>query len=243
MAPWRKRGANKAKAKTQLSLGDLILAKVKGFPAWPAKISRPEDWDRTPDPKKYFVQFFGTQEIAFIAPAEIQEFTGEVKNKLSARCQGKTVKPFAKAVKEICEAFENLQQKKLGELRVDTNGSAIGCQAPSVDGLDDDGVELDLKDGVGVTGPNEELELEGLTNGGSRLEYTSHGEGKKDGQDVKPSISCNKNNTSSQVATTKKKNKAFNEGLRLPKEAVSASSPATLSCMKEEFLAIKRKIL
>ncbi|XP_057962571.1 protein HUA2-LIKE 3-like isoform X2 [Malania oleifera] len=205
MAPWRKRGANKAKAKTQLSLGDLILAKVKGFPAWPAKISRPEDWDRTPDPKKYFVQFFGTQEIAFIAPAEIQEFTGEVKNKLSARCQGKT--------------------------------------APSVDGLDDDGVELDLKDGVGVTGPNEELELEGLTNGGSRLEYTSHGEGKKDGQDVKPSISCNKNNTSSQVATTKKKNKAFNEGLRLPKEAVSASSPATLSCMKEEFLAIKRKIL
>ncbi|PQQ12892.1 hypothetical protein Pyn_37618 [Prunus yedoensis var. nudiflora] len=28
---------SKAKAKRQLSLGDLVLAKVKGFPYWPAK--------------------------------------------------------------------------------------------------------------------------------------------------------------------------------------------------------------
>lgn len=38
MAPGRKRGANKAKANRKLSLGDLVLAKVKGFPAWPAKV-------------------------------------------------------------------------------------------------------------------------------------------------------------------------------------------------------------
>ncbi|PQM41496.1 ENHANCER OF AG-4 protein 2-like [Prunus yedoensis var. nudiflora] len=52
MAPGRRRGANKAKAKRQLSLGDLVLAKVKGFPYWPAKISRPEDWKKVLDPKK-----------------------------------------------------------------------------------------------------------------------------------------------------------------------------------------------
>ena len=38
MPPGRKRGANKAKANRELSMGDLVLAKVKGFPAWPAKV-------------------------------------------------------------------------------------------------------------------------------------------------------------------------------------------------------------
>ncbi|KAG7556180.1 CID domain [Arabidopsis suecica] len=112
MAPGRKRGASKAKTKGQLILGDLVLAKVKGFPAWPAKISRPEDWDRAPDPKKYFVQFFGTEEIAFVAPPDIQAFTSEAKSKLLARCQGKTVKYFAQAVEQICTAFEELQNHK-----------------------------------------------------------------------------------------------------------------------------------
>ncbi|KAK9691403.1 hypothetical protein RND81_09G194900 [Saponaria officinalis] len=101
--------SKKVKSVTELQLGDLVLAKVKGFPAWPAKVSRPEDWDRTPDPKKYFVQFFGTREIAFVAPADIQAFTSESKAKLLARCKGKTVKYFAQAVKEIFEASEELQ--------------------------------------------------------------------------------------------------------------------------------------
>ncbi|KAM2695458.1 hypothetical protein EV1_039949 [Malus domestica] len=63
MAPGRRRGASKAKDKGKLSLGDLVLAKVKGFPYWPAKISMLEDWKKVPDSKKYFVQFFGTEEI------------------------------------------------------------------------------------------------------------------------------------------------------------------------------------
>ena len=39
MAPGRRRGASKAKNKAELSLGDLVLAKVKGHPFWPAKVS------------------------------------------------------------------------------------------------------------------------------------------------------------------------------------------------------------
>jgi len=38
MPPSRRRVANKGKAKDKLKLGDLVLAKVKGFPAWPAKV-------------------------------------------------------------------------------------------------------------------------------------------------------------------------------------------------------------
>ncbi|XP_057747414.1 ENHANCER OF AG-4 protein 2 [Arachis stenosperma] len=133
MAPGRRRGANKAKANGHLRLGDLVLAKVKGFPAWPAKISRPEDWQKPPDPKKYFVQFFGTKEIAFVAPADIQAFTSESKNKLSARGQGKT-KYFTQAVKEICAAFDEIQRPKPSGLTDDTDNSNIGSEAPSVDG-------------------------------------------------------------------------------------------------------------
>ncbi|KAL9280338.1 ENHANCER OF AG-4 protein 2 [Arabidopsis thaliana] len=149
MAPGRKRGASKAKAKGQLVLGDLVLAKVKGFPAWPAKISRPEDWDRAPDPKKYFVQFFGTEEIAFVAPPDIQAFTSEAKSKLLARCQGKTVKYFAQAVEQICTAFEGLQNHKSNALGDEDSLDATEpglTKAEIVDGTDHIVIESERTD-------------------------------------------------------------------------------------------------
>lgn len=43
MAPSRRKGASKvaqaAAARRQWKVGDLVLAKVKGFPAWPATVS------------------------------------------------------------------------------------------------------------------------------------------------------------------------------------------------------------
>ncbi|KAJ6832216.1 ENHANCER OF AG-4 protein 2-like isoform X1 [Iris pallida] len=127
MAPGRKRGGNKGKAKDQLTMGDLVLAKVKGYPWWPAQVSNPKDWDRLPDPRKHFVEFFGTGEIAFVAPADIQLFTNESKSKVLGRRQGKSFKHFSEAVEEICEAFEELQQESSGGLgkTIDPSEAAI----------------------------------------------------------------------------------------------------------------------
>ncbi|GAB2242899.1 hypothetical protein Droror1_Dr00019674 [Drosera rotundifolia] len=124
MAPARRlRGGASKEATTsaEFRIGDLVLAKVLGFPAWPAKVSRPEDWGRAPDPWKIFVQFFGTQETGFVAAADTHPFNRESKGKLLTECQGKTVRHYARAVKEICEAFEELQARKSDVLGNDGN--------------------------------------------------------------------------------------------------------------------------
>ncbi|KAM7487905.1 hypothetical protein LguiB_025389 [Lonicera macranthoides] len=229
MAPGgRKRGAKglKKTKKNELSLGDLVLAKVKGFPAWPAKISRPEDWQRTRDPKKYFVQFFGTAEIAFVAPADIQAFTTEVKNKLSARCKGKTVKYFAQAVEEICEAFEELQRRKSSGGTEDNDRPAFRPEAP-VDVVVDDEVEVDLKDGIVKEELNGDTKIKGMGDHASGLECCSQIQDQLDGQDIKSSISCNAKDSLSSVVS-RRSNRVPNDDanlLLMEQEEVSASSP------------------
>ncbi|KAL1806822.1 hypothetical protein ACET3Z_029890 [Daucus carota] len=184
MAPGRRRGAKGAKTK-QLKLGDLVLAKVKGHPAWPAKIGRPEDWEKIPDPKKIFVHFFGTDEIAFVAPADIQEFTIEAKNKLAARCKGKTVKYFADAVKQICAAFEELQEKSSSGVGADTDKSDFGSEAPSAHSVPDDAgvTALEVKNAVDELHGEEVLEVPADHSFG--LEGCSQRQGEMDSQDSK----------------------------------------------------------
>ncbi|KAJ0963936.1 hypothetical protein J5N97_029058 [Dioscorea zingiberensis] len=114
MAPVRRKGDNRAKVK-ELEPGDLVLCKIKGLQQWPGKIIRPEDWERTPDPEKFLVKFFGTSEIAFVAPSDIQLFTGESKRELSAEPHSKTFKYFCSAIDEICEAFENQLKNSSGD--------------------------------------------------------------------------------------------------------------------------------
>ncbi|GAV60995.1 PWWP domain-containing protein [Cephalotus follicularis] len=230
MAGGRKRGANKAKAKNELSLGDLVLAKVKGFPAWPAKISRPEDWEKAPDPKKYFVQFFGTQEIAFVAPADIQAFTSEAKSKLLARCQGKTVKYFSQAVKEICLAFEDLLKEKSSGMRDGSDRSTLGCEVASV--IEDDGLDVDLKDGAGTVGQNGERMHEDLGDFSSKLEPCSQRRGGTASEDINPSISCHVDSSLPPVISSKERMK-ISDGAR-PKEVFSLSPLGNASYLKVE---------
>ncbi|KAF5747407.1 ENHANCER OF AG-4 protein 2 [Tripterygium wilfordii] len=225
MAPGRKRGANKAKGNRKLSLGDLVLAKVKGHPFWPAKISRPEDWDKSADPKKYFVQFFGTEEIAFVGPADIEAFTNEAKSKLISRCQGKP-KLFSQAVKEICAAFEELHKEKPSALRGDTDRSAPGCEFPSVDRIEDDGIEVELKDEAGP------VKHGGLSDVGTKLEHNSYRQVEPESEDEKPTVSCPANDSASPI--TSSGNEANVSDYAQAEEALSMSSGASPSKVKDD---------
>ncbi|KAK9009731.1 hypothetical protein V6N11_036259 [Hibiscus sabdariffa] len=219
MAGSRKRGGNKAKVKN-FSLGDLVLAKVKGFPAWPAKISRPEDWEREPDPKKYFVQFFGTEEIAFVTPADIQVFTSETKNKLSAKCQVVKTRYFVQAVKEICVAFDELHKEKSNNLRDESDRPAPGCEASSVDGVEDKGAKADLKNGTGAVAPGEET--------------TILGKGESNSEHMMPLISGHADGSSSPLMSSEGRDK-ISSGEQAKKEVLSPASLDGPSHIKEEF--------
>ncbi|KAL8208158.1 hypothetical protein R6Q57_007570 [Mikania cordata] len=192
MAPLRKRGGAKgAKANNQLKLGDLVLAKVKGFPAWPAKISKPEDWQRTPDPKKYFVHFFGTEEIAFVAPADIQPFTRDSKDKLLNRCKGKTVKYFSQAVKEICDIFEELENKSSDSFN-GNEGQTFQSDANYMEMVDD---------GMTIDGPSGETSPSDILNHGPGLERCSQIQSEMESEDDIRDVSPHVNDHSSSFST------------------------------------------
>ncbi|XP_060181445.1 protein HUA2-LIKE 3-like [Lycium barbarum] len=116
MAPSRRKGRSKAAAAAaaacrQWKVGDLVLAKVKGFPAWPATVSEPEKWGYSRDRKKVLVYFFGTQQIAFCNPVDVEAFTEDKKLSLFVKRRGKGA-DFIRAVHEIIDCFEKLKKEQ-----------------------------------------------------------------------------------------------------------------------------------
>lgn len=171
---------------------------------------------------------------AFVAPIDIQIFTVEAKNKLLARCRGKTVKYFAQAVKEICEAFEELQNEKSSGRGDDTDRSAFGSETSSVNRVTDDIAEFDLKEEIVTNELNGETEIKGLGDHGSGLERCSQRQGEMDAQDIKPRIAGHSNDNLSPVLSPTKRIKLSNVDANLQvREEVSTSSPFNNSSQKE----------
>lgn len=116
MAPSRRKGGSKAAAaaaaRRQWKVGDLVLAKVKGFPAWPAKVGEPESLGFAADWKKVVVRFFGTkpEQIGFCNPADVEAFTEEKKQSLLVKRHGRSA-DFLRAVQEIIDSYEKLKKQ------------------------------------------------------------------------------------------------------------------------------------
>ncbi|XP_039021307.1 protein HUA2-LIKE 2-like isoform X2 [Hibiscus syriacus] len=131
MAPGRRKGTSKAAdstaARRQWKVGDLVLAKVKGFPAWPATISEPEKWGYSSDRKKVLVYFFGTQQIAFCNPADVEAFTEEKKQSLSVKRQRKGA-DYVRAVQEIIDSYEkSKKQDQVNNCNSDDRVTRANC--------------------------------------------------------------------------------------------------------------------
>ncbi|XP_071969602.1 hepatoma-derived growth factor-related protein 2 isoform X2 [Engystomops pustulosus] len=51
--------------------GNLVFAKMKGYPHWPARIDDPKDGAVKPPPNKYLIFFYGTHETAFLSAKDL----------------------------------------------------------------------------------------------------------------------------------------------------------------------------
>ena len=77
--------------------GDLVFAKVKGYCAWPARITSSE---ATGVAEKFSVVFFGTNEYANVSTKNLWQYSDFCKNKFVTPARMKNMK-FAKAIEEI----------------------------------------------------------------------------------------------------------------------------------------------
>lgn len=75
-------------------VGDLVFARVKGYRAWPARITQNQGNG------KFSVFFFGTYETGFVKQRDIWLYDEKSRNKISAGVKNKF---FIKALKEIEE--------------------------------------------------------------------------------------------------------------------------------------------
>ncbi|XP_037949050.1 PC4 and SFRS1-interacting protein [Teleopsis dalmanni] len=85
------------KEKKQFKIGDLVFAKVKGYPAWPAKITKYNN-------KKYNVYFYGTGETANIKIEDLFKYE-ENKEKFSTEKNLKRSN-FREAIEQIEAALK-----------------------------------------------------------------------------------------------------------------------------------------
>lgn len=139
-------------------------------------------------------------------------------------------------MKEICEEFDELQKKRSSDLRDDTDRSELGCEAQSVDGVEDNEVEVDLKDGTGIMGSDGETVNEEVGDSSSKLERCSQRRGERDYLDLVPSTGGGASDSLSPVKSSDKKGKVLDAAE--PKKEIVLKSGSNSSPHPEGAISV-----
>eukprot|EP00268_Persea_americana_P046940 TRINITY_DN4856_c0_g1_i5.p1 TRINITY_DN4856_c0_g1~~TRINITY_DN4856_c0_g1_i5.p1 ORF type:complete len:1289 (+),score=321.23 TRINITY_DN4856_c0_g1_i5:403-4269(+) len=83
-------------------------------------VSEPEKWGYSRDRKKVFVYFYGTKQIGFCNPADVEPFTEEKKKTLKRQGKGAD---FVLAVDEIIDSYEKSKRRNQDEINAGDEGT------------------------------------------------------------------------------------------------------------------------
>ncbi|KAK3599504.1 hypothetical protein CHS0354_006633 [Potamilus streckersoni] len=95
---------------SKFEIGDLVWAKMKGFPAWPGKVIEPKDELKTPMKKKnhHFIFFFGSENYAWIPEDSIFHY---MSNKERFMLTTRVPRGFKEAIEAMEDAVKALPEQ------------------------------------------------------------------------------------------------------------------------------------
>ncbi|KAL3878964.1 hypothetical protein ACJMK2_031286 [Sinanodonta woodiana] len=103
---------------SKFEIGDLVWAKMKGFPAWPGKVIEPKDELKTPMKKKnhHFIFFFGSENYAWIPEDSIFHYMSNKEKFLLTTRVPRGFKEAIEAMEDAVKALPEQSQIRMQDL-------------------------------------------------------------------------------------------------------------------------------